>query len=270
MGKAVAFRQQVKRGWAALYRHLAAPRQAGDLVVLTYHSILPDETFSTPPDVFARQLEYLVERFRLVSLDAWLQRAEGGGADQRPAALVSFDDGYENFFRFAFPLLQKFEVPALLFITTGLVTGGCGVAARLGMYGHLPPLSWGQLRELQAGGVTIGSHTHRHCDLGQATRAEAAEELTYSKKILEDQLEAPIKFFAYPWGYRQNIGRETSSVLRETGYLAACSSLWGKNTAATDPYLLRRVRVDAWDTPEDFRAKVEGAWDFIGLYQKFS
>ena len=84
---------------------------------------------------------------------------------------------------------------------------------------------------------------------------------------MEDQLGAPINYFAYPWGQRQHIGRETVALLEAHGYLAACSALWGKNTASTNRYLLRRVRIDPWDTLEDFQAKVEGGWDYLWFYQ---
>jgi len=267
VGKPVIFRQGVKRSAAALYRRLGAARKPGELVILNYHSIQPEEAFSTSPEMFARQLEYLIERFDLPSLDGWFERHELGPPAARPAALVSFDDGFENFFEFAFPILQRLKVPAVLFVTTGFVIGGCGVEARLGMYRDLPPLSWAQLKEVRAGGIAIGSHTHWHRHLGQSTPAQVAEELRCSKMILEDQLGASINYFAYPWGQRQHIGRETAALLQANGYWAACSALWGKNTASTNRYLLRRVRIDAWDTLEDFQAKVEGGWDYLWYYQ---
>jgi peptidoglycan/xylan/chitin deacetylase (PgdA/CDA1 family) len=266
--KTVSLRQGLKRRCARLYRHLSSARRTGDLVILTYHSIQPDEPFSTSPEVLAQQLEYVAGRFNLPALDEWLQARDSDQRDGRPAALITFDDGYENFHRFAYPLLQRFNVPAVVFVATGFVTGGCGVEERLDMYRRLPPLSWAQLREIKEGGITIGSHTHRHLHLGQAAREQVEEELSCSKKLLEDRLGAEVKYFAYPWGQRQHIGRETVSLLPACGYLAACSTLWGKNTVKTNPYLLRRVRIDPWDSLEDFQAKVEGAWDFVGYYHR--
>jgi peptidoglycan/xylan/chitin deacetylase (PgdA/CDA1 family) len=265
-GIEVPSRQNLKRRCASLYRFLHPPRRPGDLVILNYHSIQPDEPYSTPPDQFALQVEWLKEHYRLLSLPEWLEHVARGTHDARPAALVSFDDGFENFFEFAYPVLQRFRAPSLLFVTTGFLEGGCGVEERLAMYRNLPPLSWAQLVEVQRNGVTIGSHTHRHLNLGLATPAEVAEELRHSKALLEDRLGTPIPYFAFPWGQRRNIGRATLPLLRECGYAAACSTLWGRNTTATERFLMRRVRIDPWDSLEDVRAKVDGHWDFIGLY----
>ncbi len=266
-GKMVVLRQTLKRGLAAVYRQFAGARKPGELVILNYHSIQPDETFSTSPKAFAQQLEFIAAHFRLLSLDEWLQQRGRETTDGRPAAMVSFDDGFENFYSYAYPILQQYKVPALVFVTTGFITGDCDVESRLGEYRQLRPMSWSQLRAIQTGGVMIGSHTHRHLHLGRATRAQIAEELSYSKQLLEDQLGAPIKSFAYPYGQPQHIGRETMWLLEECGYATACSAIMGVNSAQTNPYLLRRVRIDAWDTFADFQAKVEGGWDFIGHYQ---
>jgi peptidoglycan/xylan/chitin deacetylase (PgdA/CDA1 family) len=265
IAKRDAFRRRLKRHGASLYRFFHTPRQPGDLVILNYHSIQAGEPFSTPPEMFALQLELLADRFRLVSFPSWLDQAVRP-RDDRPAALVSFDDGFENFYQFAWPVLQRFQAPALLFVATGFVEGGHGVETQLDMYRNLPALSWRQLEEVHRNGVTVGSHTHRHIDLGQATPVEVAEELQYSKRLLEDHLGSGITYFSYPWGQRRNIGRATIPLLRKCGYTAACSTLWGKNTASTERFLLRRIRIDPWDTLEDFRAKVDGLWDFIEQY----
>jgi peptidoglycan/xylan/chitin deacetylase (PgdA/CDA1 family) len=262
----VPLRQELKRQFASLYGRMRGPRRPGELTILNYHSVQPDEPFSTPADMFASQLEWLVERFELPTLDAWLEHAARGTSPPRPAALVTFDDGYENVHRFAYPSLKRLGVPSVLFVTTGFLDGGFGVEDRLAMYSRLPALSWEQLIELHRNGVTIGSHTHRHLNLGLATEAEVAEELQISKRLLEERLETEVRYFSYPWGQRRNIGRAAPRLVRESGYRAACSTLWGRNVAGTDPYMLRRVRIDPWDSIEDFAAKVNGAWDFIGAY----
>lgn len=268
IGKTVGLRQGLKRSCAAIYRGFGDRLRPGELVIPTYHSVQANERFSISPEMFERQMEYLAENFKLPSLDQWLQRTESDESDDRPAAIVSFDDGYENFFRFAYPVLQRLKIPAVIFVTTGFVTGGCGVEERLAMYGELKPLNWEQLKEIRRGGMTIGSHTHGHIHLGQATRDEVADELNRSKQILEEQLNSPVRHFAYPWGQRRHIGVETIPLLQQLDYESACSTLWGRNTRQTDRYLLHRVRIDSWDNFKDFRAKVQGDWDFIGYYHR--
>jgi peptidoglycan/xylan/chitin deacetylase (PgdA/CDA1 family) len=116
------------RGWRALgLQRLAATAGAGRLRVLMYHGVSSRSDFPGVRNPFgynlsaaelAAQVEYLVRRCRTVSLGDVLA---GRLATRRTNVLLTFDDGYENNFRCAFPLLERHGVPALFALPTAFV-----------------------------------------------------------------------------------------------------------------------------------------------------
>jgi peptidoglycan/xylan/chitin deacetylase (PgdA/CDA1 family) len=106
-----------------LERYVAACRPA--LVVLTYHRIAERDTdpfydpvISAAPQSFRRQVEWLHERMRILTLLELDDRIRAGGPWNEPAALVTFDDGYRDNFDAAVPILKELSVPATFFIPT--------------------------------------------------------------------------------------------------------------------------------------------------------
>lgn len=97
------------------------------LRVLTYHRIdepqakpdLDPALISATPSQFARQLEFLADRYRVVSLAEVLDAVDGRGQLPSRAVLLTFDDGYVDFQDHAWPLLQKYGLAATLFVPTG-------------------------------------------------------------------------------------------------------------------------------------------------------
>jgi hypothetical protein len=79
-------------------------------------------------------------------------------------------------------------------------------------------MTWGQIREMRAAGMSIGSHTHNHPVLSGIDIASQRDELATSKKILENELSAPIRCLAYPVGRVGTYSQDTCSIARETGY----------------------------------------------------
>jgi peptidoglycan/xylan/chitin deacetylase (PgdA/CDA1 family) len=117
-------------GVLTLLERLALTRRP-TLVVLTYHRIaVPgvstnpfyDPVISATPEAFEAQLRSLAHRFRVVNLDEILNDAAGSAlASGKPAALVTFDDGYRDNHDAALPILRKLGVPATFFIPTGFL-----------------------------------------------------------------------------------------------------------------------------------------------------
>jgi peptidoglycan/xylan/chitin deacetylase (PgdA/CDA1 family) len=107
----------------------AAARAAtrGRLRVLAYHGVEdrdPAENadgFQVPPAVFARQMEHVARRYRVVALDEVEAAYAGGSALPAGAALITFDDGYRNNASIAAPMLRRMGLPAAFFLTTGFL-----------------------------------------------------------------------------------------------------------------------------------------------------
>jgi len=141
--------------------------------LVRYHRV--DGTLGLELDLdaglFARQIEYLAATGKVISYEqavARLARGERGG----PAYVLTFDDGYEDFYTRVFPLLKAYALPAMLFVTTGFVEERVAYPLLAAPGTQVAPVTWDMLGEMAASGlVTLGAHTHTHPVLvGQPAR----------------------------------------------------------------------------------------------------
>ncbi len=143
-----------------------------------------------PERRFEEQIEGVLAEGGAVPLDVAL--AGGGGG-----LVLSFDDGFRDFYDVVLPRLVDAGLPALLYLATGFVDAGdprSGVPAS-------EALSWGMLAEaVSTGLVTVGAHTHGHTDLSRASAREADDEMRRSKESVEEHLSQACRHFAFPWG----------------------------------------------------------------------
>lgn len=114
--------------------------------------------------------------------------------------MLTFDDGFANFYEFAWPVLARHNFTATVFIITGHMGGGNNWAPPPAGLGTRKILSWRQAAELFANAIEIGSHTKTHPDLRSCSIEEAEQELSSSRAEIEDRLGAPVSSFAYPYG----------------------------------------------------------------------
>ena len=154
-----------------------------------------------------------------------------------PEVFLSFDDGFCDVFHNAFPVLTQHGFRAIQFVVADLFgkTSEWQIPS-----GDVPgPLMDGaQIKEWLAAGNEIGSHTLTHPRLTQIPVAQAREEITASKKKLEDQFGRKIHHFCYPYGDYNPAVRE---LVREAGYRTACTTEFGVNVAGTSPFALKRI-----------------------------
>ena len=113
--------------------------------------------------------------------------------------------------------------------------------------GELPRISrrflnWDEAREMNKGGMEIGSHSHSHHVLSQLEPNRQYEELSKSREILKEQLGAEGDVLAYPVGIRSSFTRQTETLARDAGYRAAFSFYGGTNIPGkTSCFDLKRV-----------------------------
>ena len=174
----------------AVWYAAAAVLNLRHIPIFMYHSINDEpigkeEELSVSVDDFESQLRYLRERgYESV----FVKDMPKYDYEQRLMA-VTFDDGYEDVYTNAFPLLKKYEIKATLFMPTSLI----------GEEGYLDE---DQLRELQNSGyVDVESHTVSHEDLSRLSTDEIENEFRESKRTLEDILDKTVNVIAYPGGY---------------------------------------------------------------------
>jgi peptidoglycan/xylan/chitin deacetylase (PgdA/CDA1 family) len=227
---------------AVLPAGLATARTRGDFVILLYHRVgVGRREIDLPREVFQRQLESLLEHDRLLALDEALKDDAPGGV------VLTFDDGYPDFHDHVLPLLQRYRIPATLYLVTSLV-GAPG-----------DHLTWSQIREAtETGLVTVGTHTHEHVDLSRATDAVVDLQLRRSKQVIEEQLDLPCSHFAYPWA----VASPTADRLVRTLFRSSACDAWRTNRRGRiDPYRLGRTPVLRSDGRIFFRAKASGRLD---------
>jgi peptidoglycan/xylan/chitin deacetylase (PgdA/CDA1 family) len=259
----------------AISMFIASYRQSGDIgsdgkiPILMYHSISPANSggayqyyeTTTSPAQFARHMEILRELeytvVRLKDLDAAFVQKRG---TKKKISIITFDDGYADFYETAFPVLRSFDFPATVFVPTAFIGAyGTGIDGK-------KHLSWQQIRDLHLAGVDFGSHTVNHPQLADLTIGEILHQMRESKKIIEENLGTAIDTFAYPFAFPEG-NRKLMAVLRrlliESGYhIGVCTSI-GRASPGDDRLFLKRLPVNTFDDDSFFRAKLEGAYDWL-------
>ncbi len=241
-------------GWlpARLARWLKGP----GVRILTYHRVAaqPEDRLCVPPSQFKRQMEVLSSGSApVISLSRLITAAGGGGISS--AVALTFDDGYDDLYHHAFPVLKRLGLPATVFVVPEFVEGR-GFLDRFGPGQKF--LDWEMLREMEAAGIEAGSHGLTHRELIGFHDKELDRELEKSLLALKSNLDDRPRWLAYPRG---RFNPEVKTAARRAGYLGAVTVLPGANRAPFDLFGLRRTEISRDDTLFDFRLKVAGAFD---------
>ena len=228
--------------------------------ILMYHSISNQATkrfrqFAVPPPLFARQMNYLSRQaYTPVSVTQLASVLFAGGTTgealpERPV-VITFDDGFADFYGEALPVLDRYGFTATLYVTTAFVNKASRWLRREGE-GARPMLTWDQIAEISTRRIEIGAHSHRHLQLDTLPHALAREEITLCKRILEDRLGKAVHSFAYPFGYSSPTVRR---FVRAVGFRSACAVKHSLSSEASDPFALARLMVDPDTDVEAFGA----------------
>ncbi|MBI2093631.1 MAG: polysaccharide deacetylase family protein [Candidatus Omnitrophica bacterium] len=218
--------------------------------ILAYHrvgALKSDHVPTVSPETFERQLEFLVHHhYRVISLNELSGCLDRSERMPRRSVVITFDDGYEEIPRIAWPLLKHFDLPATLFVTP----------AEVGLAGFA---SWEQLTAVAEQGMTIGSHTMHHSYLPLVKEEDLSQELMESKRIIESRIGKAVEFLSYPVG---GFTPRVQSMAKQAGYLAACTTNRALSKGAVDRYSLRRIKITERDEHIlPFRVKISGYYD---------
>lgn len=203
--------------------------------ILMYHSVGGSGPLSVSAPDFERQMAYLARHFEVVPLAA-ARAPKEYARTARPRACITFDDGFEDLYLHALPILSAYSFPATFFITVGYIGGMHPV-----FYGSESCMSAGQIRDLHARGYAIGAHTLTHPKLTGLPIASVRAEVAGSKAALEAIIHAPVTAFAYPKGRYNALVRDE---VARAGFVTAVTVREGACSEAVDPLLMPRVAVD--------------------------
>lgn len=212
--------------------------------ILMYHGVSDDtfgaaELFVRPSELEA-QIEYLLENgYDLITFEDW-----GHLQDFDKPVMLTFDDGYRDNYEELFPILQKHQVKATIFVITGSVDI------------HETSLEYMQVRELaQSGLVSIQSHTYTHPHLDECDEETLYREHMQSKLMIARMTGYEPFVLCYPYGDRDEASLE---VTREH-YRFGLAMNGGLYTTGDDVYEIPRFYVSRYTSLSEFAAMVAQA-----------
>jgi len=229
------------------------------LRILMYHRVTdahPSNRLCVPVAQFTEQMRFLHEAgYQTVTLAQAVQWAEGRTTRAPQSLVLTFDDGFEDNFRYAYPAMARYGFTGCFFVPSGFIEAGAN--------GHAAedrPMSWSQLSELLQHGHEVGAHSISHVKLTTVDATRMRREVRGSKDALEQRLKQPIEFFCYPSGDHNEAVKQA---VRESGYRGACTVQPGANLPGQDPFALTRTEISAFDSRWDFEKKLAGAYDWM-------
>jgi len=218
--------------------------------VFLYHSVSDDPPawlapYTVTPATFREQLDRIADSgLSVVPLRRLVAAVHGGPPLSAGSAVLTFDDGFADFYWAVAPLLADRGLPATLYVTTGAIHPPGGLSDG----SLLPPasmLNWRQVSTLDALGVEIGGHSRSHVPMDTVFGGRLTEEIVGCKHSLEDALGHEVASFAYPHGYSSP---EVRRRVRQAGWTSAAGVGNAFSSTADDPMRISRLMV-RHDTP---------------------
>jgi peptidoglycan/xylan/chitin deacetylase (PgdA/CDA1 family) len=228
-----------------------------NMPILMYHHITDvpthnvlDLSLTVTPNVFGQQLDYLKRHgYHAITFNQLFDFLYYNGPVPSKPIILTFDDGYDDAYKFAYPILQKHGYSGMFYIITGKV-GWKGQA------------TWDQLSEMLANGMQMGSHTITHRNMGEVWRIshqEAQQEFYQSRQDMQTQLGIVIQQFCYPTGEpfhheKPVVQQAIMALLEQDGYIGATTDPppVGMTQNSQKPFILLRVRVDGRESLQEY------------------
>lgn len=199
--------------------------------IIMYHKIDDNASvskLSVSPENFKRQMSFLKRHnynvVRLEDLPALIR----SGKIPYKTIVITFDDGYENNYTDAYPVLKELGLPATIFI----------VPALIGSEGFL---TWDQVIEMSESGIiSIGSHSMTHAYLLDLPEQKLNIEIFDSKRAIESHIRKKVLGFSYPLGHFNDYIKKR---VIDAGYRIAVSTNPGRGYPKNDLFAMKRLRI---------------------------
>jgi peptidoglycan/xylan/chitin deacetylase (PgdA/CDA1 family) len=241
--------------------------------ILMYHSIRKAGVQDTHPYyetetsvlMFQEQMAFLHENgFSVISLSEAVRLLDAGARPSDNRVVITFDDGFEDFYTDALPILNRYRFTATVFLPTAFIS--CTPIE----FKNKACLTWAQVREAHRAGIGFGSHTVTHPQLKEVSTYELEYEIRYSKETIEDQLGDRVDSFSYPYAFPEEDAEFKQALQRTLAtyeYKSGVSTRIGTAGADDDRFFMKRLPVNSYDDLPLFKAKLEGGYDWLHSLQ---
>lgn len=256
-------------------QRLVARRDRASIPILMYHSVARDIDDTqrpyfrtvTSPEMFARQIELLrASGYAAITLSealGLLEAGDGGPLHSAPKVVITFDDGFRDFYTEAYPILAQAGFTASVFLPSAFI-GMRFITGR-------ECLSASDVRALADKGIEFGSHSVSHRRLVDLSPDELGTELRDSKATIEDVTGCAVTTFSYPFRFPERDVRFTATLaqlLDECGYRGGVTTTIGRSSLHDDRRFLPRLPVNDCDDESLLRAKLCGHYDWLRSGQR--
>lgn len=232
-------------------------------IVLMYHNIgTPPKNAAlkslyVSPGMFRLQMWYLkTAGLKVVSMDDIIAFMEEKRTGRRLVALT-FDDGFQDFYDNAYPVLKEYGYPSTVFLVSNLI-GRYNLwdCERLNVKKQL--MDWDTIMELKTNKVTFGSHTKTHPFLTKLSDKEMHDEIQNSRVELEKKLAMPVRFLCYPYG---DYNAKVKELTAQAGYAGAVTTKRGLVCKTDNPLEIPRSIVRLTTNPLLFLYKLHSSYE---------
>jgi peptidoglycan/xylan/chitin deacetylase (PgdA/CDA1 family) len=244
-----------------------AKRAFRGIKVLMYHRVVSDREmaesypFCVHKDEFKKHLEVIDHLgYTPVTFNDYKLFTEGEIELPKKPVIITFDDGYQDTYTNAYPLLLEYGMRAVIFVMgdRSLETNVWDQSDN-----EIPVallMNNDQIRELHAKGFEIGAHTMKHDDLQQLSGEDIYKELKGTKMILESLLDSPVQSLSYPFG---SVNTQVKRLAQDAGYDFACSVYSGPAQFGDDPYEIRRLTIYNSTTLPGFIMRLKTPFEYV-------
>ncbi len=232
-----------------IYQTAIVDTRRREIPILMYHRFIADESEKGIHGTWMhekrfeshlrliKKLGFTTLTFRDFEEKGFIHRLESG----KKYLMITADDGYRDNLTRMLPLLEKYDMKAVIFIVSDETHNRWDTDSAANPDVRADLLSADEIKALDnSGRIEIGGHTLSHAKLDELSPTEQRREIIENKAQLEKILGHPIISFAYPYG---NINESAKSEVKDAGYRFAVATDSGPRQMHEDPFQIRRIAV---------------------------
>lgn len=241
------------------------PEETPNIKILMYHRVIrkgdrKGDPLSVSEEAFREQMNWIQKfGFTTITFFDYQLYLEGKLTLPRKPIIITFDDGYQDTYTRALPILHEKEMRAVIF-----VLGNRGLKRAWWESGDPDDLcllmSDSQIQEAHALGFEIGAHTMNHLALGELDEEEVRHEVQGSKQAIEELLQEEVLSISYPYG---SLNQSVLDITAEGGFRFGCGVFTGPPRFGTNMFDLRRLAIKQEMGPAQFLMRLLTPWQYL-------